>query len=102
MILVMGHQHCGAIKGAIDDVKLGNSTVMLAKIKPTVAASQDCAGEIKSTNTEFVKRVAINNVKNPLGQIREKSPILNEMEGKGQIKIVEAFCRLTDGTHEFV
>ena len=26
VILVMGHQHCGAIKGAIDDVKLGNLT----------------------------------------------------------------------------
>jgi carbonic anhydrase len=102
LILVMGHQHCGAIKGAIDDVKLGNITAMLAKIKPAVAASQDFAGEKKSTNTEFVKRVAINNVKHTLGQIREKSPILKEMEDKGQIKIVGAFYRLTDGTLEFI
>ena len=34
LILVMGHQHCGAVKSAIDDVKLGNITAMLAKIKP--------------------------------------------------------------------
>jgi carbonic anhydrase len=46
--------------------------------------------------------VAINNVKNTLGQIRERSPILKEMEEKGQIKIVGAFYRLTDGTLEFV
>lgn len=102
LILVMGHQHCGAIKGAIDDVKLGNITAMLANIKPAVAASQDFQGDKKSSNTEFVKRVAINNVKNTLGQIRERSPILKEMEEKGQIKIVGAFYRLTDGTLEFV
>src|SRR5580693_6138444 len=34
VVLVMGHTACGAIKGAIDDVKLGNLTALLAKIKP--------------------------------------------------------------------
>jgi carbonic anhydrase len=28
LIIVMGHQHCGAVKGAIDNVKLGNITSM--------------------------------------------------------------------------
>lgn len=45
LIFVLGHQHCGAVKGAIDDVKLGNITAMLAKIKPAVVMSQDFAGE---------------------------------------------------------
>ena len=36
LILVMGHEHCGAVKAAIDDVKLGNITPMLQKIKPAV------------------------------------------------------------------
>lgn len=40
LILVMGHQHCRAIKSAIDNVKLGNTTAMLAKIKPAVANRQ--------------------------------------------------------------
>ena len=73
-----------------------------AIIKPAVAASQDFALEKQSTNTEFVKCVAINSVKNTLGQIREKSPILKEMEDKGQIKIVRAFYQLADCTLEFV
>ena len=102
MILVMGHQHCGAIRGSIDDVKLGNLTALLAKIKPAVAMSQDFQGEKTSTNPLFVKRVAENNVRLSLAKIREQSPILKEMEEKGQIKIVGAFYRLTDGTLEFV
>ena len=102
LILVMGHQHCGAVKSAIDDVKLGNITAMLAKIKPAVQMSQDFAGEKTSKNDEFVEHVSENNVKYAMQQIREKSPILKEMEDKGEIKIVGAFYRLTDGTLEFV
>lgn len=102
LIVVLGHQHCGAIKGAIDDVKLGNITAMLSKIKPAVAASQDFQGEKISSNPEFMKRVNLNNIRHTLTRIRQESPILKEMEDKGQIKIVGAFYRLTDGTLEFV
>ncbi len=102
LVLVMGHQHCGAVKGAIDNVKLGNITAMLAKIKPAVKMSQDFVGEKTSKNDAFVRLVSENNVKYAMQQIREKSPILKEMEDKGEIKIVGAFYRLTDGTLEFV
>lgn len=39
VIVVMGHEHCGAVKAAIDDVELGNITAMLTKIKPAVEMS---------------------------------------------------------------
>jgi carbonic anhydrase len=102
LVLVMGHQHCGAVKGAIDDVKLGNLTATLANIKPAVKMSQDFTGEKTSKNDEFVKHVSENNVKYAIQQIREKSPILKEMEDKGEIKIVGAFYNLTDGSLEFI
>ena len=102
LILVLGHQHCGAIKGAIDGVKLGNITAMLSKIKPAVAMSQDFKGEKTSKNDEFVKYVSENNVRYAIKQIREKSPVLREMEEKGQVKIAGVFYRLTDGTIEFL
>jgi carbonic anhydrase len=102
LILVLGHQHCGAIRGAIDDVKLGNLTTLLAKIKPAVTLSQDFEGEKTSKNPLFVKHVATNNVRLALQNIRTHSPILKEMEDKGEIKIVGAFYRLTDGTLEFI
>lgn len=102
LVLVLGHQHCGAVKSAIDDVKLGNITAMLAKIKPAIAMSQNFAGEKTSKNDEFVKHVCENNVIHTINEIRAKSPILKEMEDKGEIKIVGAFYRLTDGTLQFV
>jgi len=102
LIVVMGHQHCGAVKGAIDDVKLGNITIMLAKIKPAVAMSQDFAGEKISANEDFVKHVSENNVRLAIKNIRDNSPILKEMEDKGEVKIVGAFYRLTDGTLAFI
>lgn len=102
LVFVMGHQHCGAVKGAIDDVKLGNITAMLAKIKPAVAMSQDFAGDKTSKNDAFVKHVSENNIKYAMQQIREKSPILKDMEAKGEIKIVGAFYNLANGSLEFV
>ncbi len=101
LIIVMGHQHCGAVKGAIDDVHLGNITSMLANIKPAVASSQNFEGEKSSKNEAFVKLVAQNNVKNTIAQIRAKSEILKEMESKGEIKIVGAFYTLRTGKLEF-
>lgn len=102
LILVLAHQHCGAIRGAIDDVKLGNLTNLLTKIRPAVEMSQGFQGEKSANNLLFVKRVAENNVRNNIKLIREKSSILQEMEEGGQIKIVGAFYRLTDATLEFV
>lgn len=101
LIIVMGHQHCGAVKGAIDDVQLGNITAMLSNIKPAVAMSQSFAGEKTSKNEAFVKLVAQNNVRNALDQIRKRSPILKEMEAKGEIRMVGAFYTLRTGKLEF-
>jgi carbonic anhydrase len=87
LILVLGHKSCGAIKAAIDNVKLGNITPVLTKIAPAVAKSQDFNGEKTSKNDAFVEYVAKNNVKNTIATIGAKSPILKEMEDKGEIKI---------------
>jgi len=97
LILVMGHQHCGAIRGAIDDVKLGNLTSLLSKIKPAVAMNQDFDGEKTSNNEVFVRTVAESNVRNTILNIRKNSPILKTMEDNGEIKIVGAFYTLTKG-----
>ncbi len=102
LILVMGHQHCGAVRGAIDDVKLGNITAMLSNIKPAVEMSKNFTGEKTSKNEAYMREVAENNVRLNLNLIRERSPILKEMELKGQIKIVGAFYTLQTGELEFI
>ncbi|MFE3869605.1 carbonic anhydrase family protein [Flavobacterium sp. ZS1P70] len=102
LIIVMGHQHCGAIKGAIDDVHLGNITAMLANIKPAIAMSQNFEGEKSSKNEAYVKTVNKNNIRYAISEIRAKSEILKEMEKKGQIKIVGGYYSLLTGKLEFL
>lgn len=98
VVIVMGHQHCGAVKGAINNVVLGNITGMLAKIKPAILKSQDFNGEQSSKNEDYVKHVCKNNVVIAIENIRIKSPILKEMEENGEIKIVGAYYDVSSGT----
>ena len=102
LIIVMGHQHCGAIKGAIDDVHLGNITSMLANIKPAIEMSKNFDGQKTSSNEAYVKMVNENNVRNTINKIRAKSDILKEMENKGAIKIVGVYYSLLTGKLEFI
>ena len=102
LIVVLGHEHCGAIKSAIDDVKLGNITSMLEKIKPAVNnASKDFTGNKTSKNHEFVEAVCSHNVYYAIDQIRAESPILKEMEDNGEIKIVGGIYQMETGKIEF-
>jgi carbonic anhydrase len=101
LILVMGHEHCGAVKAAVDNVKLGNITPMLSKIRPVVdAIAYD--GDRTSSNKEFVHMVCEQNVLNTIDKIRTESPILNEMEGNGEIKIVGGVYDMDTGKVDFL
>ncbi|MET0393091.1 MAG: carbonic anhydrase family protein, partial [Chitinophagaceae bacterium] len=102
LILVLGHESCGAIRSAIDKVELGNITAMLANIQPAVGMSQDFAGNKSSDNPEFVTYVAKNNVLNTIETIRAQSPILKEMEETGSIKIVGGYYDINTGEVTFL
>ncbi len=95
-IVVLGHTNCGAIKGACDGVQMGNLTGLLSKIQPAVTAAKT-PGARNSKNHEFVEEVAEINVSDGIKTIREKSPILRELENQGKIKIVGAFYDTNDG-----
>lgn len=102
LIVVLGHEYCGAIKSAIKDVKLGNITALLSKIRPAVAAAgKDFEGDQDVSNPEFVEAVCIHNIQIAIEEIREKSPILKEMEEKGEIMIVGAVYDMETGKVEF-
>jgi carbonic anhydrase len=101
VVVVLGHTACGAVKGAIDDVVLGNLTGLLARIKPAVSATK-FDGEKSSKNATYVDAVARTNVLLGLAEIRRRSPILEELETKGTIKIAGAMYDLSTGAVEFV
>jgi carbonic anhydrase len=100
-VLVLGHTACGAVKGAINDVVLGNLTGLLARIKPAIPATK-FDGEKSSKNGPYVDAVARTNVVLALGEIRRRSPILEDLEKKGTIQITGAMYDLSTGMVEFV
>lgn len=88
-IVVLGHSSCGAVKGAIDDVKLGNLTSLLKNIEPAVA-STPLKGEKSSKNHDYVQGVADTNVLLQVQALPAMSPVLKELLDAGSIKVVGA------------
>lgn len=103
LIIVLGHENCGAIKSAIDDVELGNITALLSKIKPAVKISSENFDSDKSSrNKQFVDKVTRTNISLTIQNIRKNSPILKEMESDSLIKIVGAEYQIESGRVEFL
>jgi len=102
LIVVLGHESCGAVKGALENEKLGNVTALLARIKPAMEKSKDFAGEKNVENPAYVEYVVKNNVKNSIENIQLKSPVLKEMVNKGEIKIVGAYYNFATGEVSFL
>lgn len=101
LIAVIGHSNCGAIKGAIDDVQLGDLTGLLDKIKPAIDAVPDDGHPRNSKNPEFVDKVAEANVRLVMQQIPQRSPILREMLDDGKIELVGGMYDLSTGEVRF-
>ena len=101
LVVVMGHEDCGAVKGAIDDVKLGNLTAMLKNIQPAVKTVEKTGMKGTSHDHEFVGKVTKQNVLDGMANVRKKSPILVELEKQGQLKIVGAVYNMDSGKVEF-
>ena len=99
---VMGHTNCGAVKGAIDGVQLGNLTQLLEKLRPAVEALHDFPGEHSSHNKAFVDAVATKNVQLTVENVRKISPILAQLEQDKKIMIVGAMYDVGNGKVEFL
>jgi carbonic anhydrase len=102
LIVVLGHTECGAVKGACDDVVLGNLTQTLSNIKPAVAAVSGYDSDRSSKNNKFVQAVTDKNVVLTLERIRERSPILRDMFNKGQIGLAGAMYDVHNGKVTFI
>ncbi|MBL0049485.1 MAG: carbonic anhydrase [Bacteroidetes bacterium] len=101
IIVVLGHTKCGAVKGACDHVEMGNLTALLTKIRPAVDAETTIKSNRVASNSEFVEKVAIINVKRTVESIMQRSPILKEMIESGKIGIVGGTHNISSGEVTF-
>lgn len=100
LIVVLGHSNCGAIKGAVDDAKLGHLTGMLANIRPSLT-KLNYTGVPSSKNKELVQKLADQNAKDAAQMILDKSEVIATLVKEGKVKIVSAMHDLSTGKVSF-
>lgn len=98
IVVVLGHTKCGAVTAACKNVELGNITPLLQKIKPAVDLIRD--EKVEMTDS-VIEKVSVKNVQLSIDRIKNESPILSEMEQKGEIEIVGALYSVLSGKVEF-
>ncbi len=96
-IVVLGHSDCGAIKGAIDDVKLGNLTATLANIRPSVAKVAALAGPHTSKDPAFVQAVAEQNAKDAAALMLSRSTVMRDLVAARNLTVAAAMHDLSTG-----
>jgi carbonic anhydrase len=90
VILVLGHERCGAVKAAIENKPVpGQIGSILKRIKPIVVASN-------TQPEDLLKATTIANVKNQIA-ILKSSPVVTELIRSGQLKIVGGYYDLDTG-----
>lgn len=93
LVLVMGHDHCGAVTAALQD---DNSCVyvksLIDKIKPLIS----------SHNTiDDLERITRRNVKNVVSQLNNLNIVFNNKISSGELEIIGAYYDLVTGKVDF-
>lgn len=101
LVVLLGHTQCGAVKGACDDVRMGNLTALLDQIRPAVEAEQTVTENRTSKNPEFLAKVSEIHVRQSLALMLEKSEILRELIQNGDIAVIGGMYNIENGTVDF-
>jgi carbonic anhydrase len=98
LIVVLGHTSCGAIKGAIAGVDLGNLTTMLdnfdevlEKVKAATSGPDD------TSNTELLRAATEENVRQTMNDIVAESTVIAELVESGDLAVVGGIYDLATG-----
>jgi carbonic anhydrase len=101
VIVVLGHTECGAVKGACDNVQLGNLTSTLANIAPAIYAVDEIEGSRSSANKDFVQAVADENVELTVQNIVNRSPVIRDLVESGDLIVIGAMHDVATGEVTF-
>lgn len=101
LVVLLGHTQCGAVKGACDNVQMGNLTALLEKIRPAVEAEQTVTADRTSKNPDFLAKVSEIHVRLSLALMLEKSEIVRDLIRDGEIALIGGMYNVENGTVDF-
>ena len=96
-IVVLGHSKCGAIKSAVDGVKMGNITALLKQFEPALATLKPADGKRDSHNDVMVQKVALANAMLTAQNLTKRSAIIKKLVEDKQLSIVAAMEDVSTG-----
>jgi carbonic anhydrase len=102
LLVVLGHSNCGAIKGACDDLQLGNLSTLLNKIQPSVYLERTTIRDRNSGNSDFVERVSEIQVRRSVEMIVERSVVIRKMVMSGELGLIGGMYSLESGQVTFL
>jgi len=100
VIVVVGHTGCGAIKGSIANVDLGHLHFITHKVQRCIPALK--AKYPNANENDMCSHVTRENILMGVADLKSRSSILEEMNYKGEIKIVGALYDISTGVVEFL
>ena len=89
VIMVMGHSHCGAVTGALDDIKHGHLSQLVEQIKPSI--------QNHSTKKKSVIETAKQSVHFTIKDILQRSETIRKLVHQKKIELVGAFYDVETG-----
>jgi carbonic anhydrase len=95
LVVIMGHEKCGAVKAAIDGVSGGHIGTIMERIMPVVEKARAEAGDLLENTIRLHAQLVSE-------QLRNEAPVLSEKYKSGELKIIAAYYSLTTGDVEFL
>ena len=91
LVVVMGHQSCGAVAAAIEGGEApGHLPALIAAIRPAVEKARGLPGNLSENAVRL-------NVERVVHELRSTKPVLSELVESGKLRIVGAVYSLDSG-----
>ncbi|WP_338586489.1 carbonic anhydrase [Pseudomonas sp. MAG733B] len=100
LILVLGHESCGAIEAGIKAVK--DKTVFPGQIPKLTDALKPAIETVIKQPGDLMENATVQNVKDSVARLKQATPLLTDALGNGKLKIVGGIYRLATGKVELI
>ena len=104
LIVVLGHTSCGAIKGAVAGVELGNLTAMLDHFDEVLAQVREiqALGTVDPEEAALIEAAIVENVRRTMADILESSEVISGLVESGDLGVVGGVYDLATGQIEWL